>query len=270
MANLGDILSVPTPASSGGSTVQPIYIPTSNGNSDGGGLASALVLSSLMGKRDGCSGDYGRDRGVDGAVIAAINAAISANETLSSLGDIKASVPLAEGQVQLALAQAVQALQNSNAANTNLVINGQTQAMLTSATNQALLARDIAGVNANVSSTGCDIINAVRDDGNATRALITQNTIAELNRIAEERQDEIIELRYNQNRERDKHGIDITMINNQNQNQLQFQQQAQVLNQLSCGIVDALQSIRATNQAINIGSGVMSASPTNTNTNVRA
>jgi len=59
------------------------------------------------------------------------------------------------------------------------------------------------------------------------------------------------------------------MTNNQNQNQLQFQQQAQILTTLSNGLVQALQSIQATNQAINIG-GTQMANPTNTNTNVRA
>jgi hypothetical protein len=59
------------------------------------------------------------------------------------------------------------------------------------------------------------------------------------------------------------------MTNQQNQNQLQFQAQAQALQNISNGVVAALQNIQATNQAINIG-GFQQANPTNTNTNVRA
>ncbi len=256
MANLGDILTVPS---------APAYAPAMGGDGLGGGLIGGLVLGSLLNR-----GGLGGSVTGDAAATAGVLAAIASNETLGQLADIKASVPLAEGQVQLALAQAVQQITSQNSANTNLLAQGQTTALLTAATNQALLARDIASVNTNVSATGAMVISAINADGNATRSLITNNQIAELNRIAAERQDEIIELRGDSRRDRDRHGIEINMINNQNQNQLQFQQQSQVLGSLTNCLADAVQSIRATNQAINIGSGVMAANPTNTNTNVRA
>jgi len=52
------------------------------------------------------------------------------------------------------------------------------------------------------------------------------------------------------------------------QAQAQQQQQAQ-FNNLSSLLLDAVQNIRATNQAINIGAGTQTANPLNTNTNVR-
>jgi len=262
MANLGDILSVPASPATGGAT--PVYIPT-GGNSGDNGLVSAILLSSLLGNRGGIVGN-----GVVDAAngFATTTNAISLNEILSTLGDIKASVPLAEGQVQLALAGAVQALTAQANDNTQTLAQGQSNILLSNVTNQASLARDIANVNATAAVNTASILEAVRDEGVATRGLITTNQIAELNRIAAERQDEIIELRNASARDRDRHGIEINMINNQNQIQLQFQQQQQILGTLSHGLVDALQSIRATNQAINIG-GTQSASPTNSNTNVR-
>lgn len=260
MANLGDVISP-------GGTPSTIVIPS--GTTGDSGITSALLLSSLLGNRGfgGYSGDAGRG-GLDSAATAAIIAAITANETNSNVGDIKAAVPLAEGQVQLALAGAVQALTAQSNDNTSTLAQGHTNILLSNLTNQAALARDIAGVNVASSVNTANILEAVREEGTATRSLITTNQIAELNRLAAERQDEIIELRNNNVRDRDRHGTEITLIQNQNQNQLQFQQQAQALNLLSSGVVDALQSIRATNQAINIG-GTQTANPFNSNTNVK-
>ncbi len=231
----------------------------------GGGILSGLVLGALLGGRG--FGGLGTAPVADAVVTS--NVATKEDLILQTLGDIKASVPLAEGQVQLALAQNTAQLVAQANANTQAIQTGQTAAALTASTNAALAARDSATINTNVSSTGTMLLAAIKDDGEKTRALITSNQIAELNRIAAERQDEIIELRANNNRDRDRHGIEITMTNNQNQNQLQFQAQAQVLQGLTNALIEVGQIARATNSNVIVGNtgatgvGAQNANPTN-------
>jgi hypothetical protein len=63
-------------------------------------------------------------------------------------------------------------------------------------------------------------------------------------------------------------GIEVTTTNNINQMQSQQQQQQQY-GQLANMIWGLGQSIRSTNEAINVGSGTLTANPANTNTNIR-
>lgn len=231
----------------------------------GGGLVGGVLLGALLGRNGGLFGGNG-----DGAGAVGLQSSIDTNTILQSLGDIKASVPLAEAQVQLALAgQSAQINGNINASTiANLEGQGSIRANI-SAQTQALT-QQIAEVGNQADRNLFQISQTIMTDGEKTRALITSNTIAELNQRLTVAQQEALELRNEQRRAEDRHGIEITMTNTQNQNNLQFQQQAQVLNSLSNGLIDALQSIRATNQAINIGTGTQTANPTNTNTNVRA
>lgn len=232
----------------------------------GGGLIGGVLLGALLGRNGGLFGGGN----TDGAAAVGLQSSIDTNTILQSLGDIKASVPLAEAQVQLALAGQSANLNNQiNAANiANLEGQGSIRANISLQT-QALT-EQIAAVGNQADRNLFQISQTIINDGEKTRALITSNQISELQRLAAERQDEIIELRAERNRESDRHGIEINMINNQNQNQLQFQQQAQVLNTLANALVDVSQVARATNQAINIGSGRQEANPTNSATNVRA
>lgn len=225
-----------------------------------GSTASGLILGLLLGR----GGLFGNNAATDSNIVT------TADLVQQTLGDIKASIPYNEAQVQLALSQAVAGLTGQNTANTQHLSSEMGAAQLQAATTAALITRDIAAVDTNVDRQSTAIQIAINADGAATRALITANQIADLNQRLTVAQLEASELRSNNARDRDRHGIEITMTNNQNQNQLQFQQQAQVLNTLSAGVIDAIQSIRATNQAINIGSGGQIANPTNTNTNVRA
>lgn len=294
MANLGDMISLPQAAASGGYAA-PIFAGgyPSGGGLGGDGILTGLLLGSLVGNGGFGRGDHGHahvpvcppapqiipvpfpDR--DCATtddLNALQASVNTGNILTGIADIKAAVPLAEAQVQLALAGAVSGITANNNASTALlnngITNGFTSVLLNANQNANALQRDICNVDTNVDRTGTMLLSAITADGERTRSLIVANQIAELNRIAAERQDEIIELRYNNRADRDRHGVEVTMINNQSQNQLQFQAQAQVLNTLHHGIVDALQSIKATNQAINIGAGTQVANPTNTNSNVRA
>ncbi len=256
----------------------------------GGGLLGGLLVGALLSR----GGLFGNADGNVAAGTAAnsMQSSIDTNTILQSLGDIKAAVPLAEGQMQLALAGAQSDITSQMLTQSMALMNGiagakeagvaaanQNALLLTTGFNNTKDAVDSLSTqvaigqgvtNTNIERLGWQLSTAITNDGEKTRALITSNQIADLNRLAQERQDEIIELRHNASLATQQRAIEINMTNNQNQNQLQFQQQAQALNTLANGLATALQNIQATNQAINIGSGLMQANPTNTNTNVRA
>lgn len=245
-----------------------------DGGFGGGGLIAGLVLGTLFNRRGGLGGEEG------GCGSHRNDCATTGDLLQQTLGDIKASVPLAEAQVQLALAgvqDTITTQANANAQyvaknitdSTQFLNQGNTAILLAQQSIAASLARDIATVDTNVDRQATALQIAINTDGERTRSLIVANQIAELNQKLTVAQLDGLELRQRNERDRERHSVEITMTNNQNQNQLQFQAQSQTLQTLSHGLLDALQSIRATNAAINIG-GTQLASPTNTNSNVRA
>jgi hypothetical protein len=133
-------------------------------------------------------------------------------------------------------------------------------------TSQNLLAGQ-AAINTNIDRTGMSIINAIRDDGNATRALITAQAIQDLRDKHLIATNELAELRSERNRDRDRHGLEITMVQSNNQVALQNQETKFEFERMRNLMFDTVQSVRATNSAINIGAGTLTSNPTNTNTN---
>lgn len=229
----------------------------------GGGVLTGLILGALLGNRGGLFGGNGNE---------STSAATELTAVLSKLGDIQAAVPLSEAQVQLALAGVqndINTQTQMQTINLNQIINSLGQSL---AAVNAGLARDIASVDTNVDRQSTSIQMAVKEDGEKTRALITDNQIAELNQRLTVAQQEALELRNERSRDRDRHGIEITMTNNQNQNQLQFQAQQQVLANLASAVLDIGQVARATNQSLIIGNtGAVTSGPQTANpTNVRA
>ena len=97
-----------------------------------------------------------------------------------TLGDIKAALPFNEAQVQLALAGAVASLPGQANSDTQYLAQGQTATQLAQQAVSASLARDIANVDTNVGRQACSIKAAIHEDGEATRALIPGNRIADL------------------------------------------------------------------------------------------
>lgn len=251
----------------------------------GGGLLGGILGGALLGNRNGLFGNNGN---VEGVVtpsmltsgLADVTETLQNTTMLQSMGDIKASVPYAESQVQLALAGAQSDITQQNQAQTLALTQQGFQAQLATTagfanTKDAVdsLSTQVAvgqGVtNTNIERLGWQLSTQINSDGEKTRALISANETARLNQQLITAQNEIIELRNEGRRREDRHGIEITMTNNQNQNNLQFQQQQQQFATVGNLLNGLAQSIHATNQAINIG-GTQLASPTNTNTNVRA
>lgn len=270
----------------------PAMVATGN-NSDGlgvgGGLMGGLMLGALM-RNGGFGGEFGNNRGGHGegcvtptnltAGLTGVTDAIQNTEVMAALGDIKASVPLAEAQVQLALAGSTGEIRSHIGAVENTLTAGQfninqnvSNAIASSLASQNNILSTVLTTSAqNLQATlqsKFDLSQAISADGEKTRALITTNQIAELNRLAAERQDEIIELRNRNDRDRDRHGIEINMTNNQNQNQMQFQQQQQLISSMHGRLCDVDQIARATNQQLIIGNtgvttgGAQSSNPTN-------
>lgn len=257
----------------GGYGGEPNTILTGGYGGGGDGGMNALVLAALLGGGRGFGfGNQGYGPAYP-PVDVGVKCATTDDLNAQCMGDIKAAIPLAEAQVQLALAGLQASLSGQATANANAVQQGQTSILLGQMSQGAALTAAITGVDNNLSSQACDIRSAIHADGEATRALITSNTIAELNQRLTVAQQEALELRQRNERDRDRHGVEITMTNNQNQLQQQQQLQFQAINhQMAqlCGLIN--QSNRATNSTVQVGNtGAATAGAQNNNpTNVVA
>lgn len=225
----------------------------------GGGLGGGLLLGLLLGR--GGLGGFGNDlRDKCGDCVT--------NESLNqqTLGDIKSAIPLAEAQVQLALAGLQAALSTQATNDTQFLSQGQTAIQLAQQAVATALARDIANVDTNVDRQSTAIQIAINADGEKTRALITSNQIAELNQRLTVAQLENAENRAIQREQNNSHNMTVTVNQAQAQQQLQSQRQDFLLNQLVAGFG---QIARATNSNVVVGStGVgttQTANPTNVN-----
>lgn len=230
----------------------------------GGGMIGGLILGSLLRN----NGNLFGNGPVDGAV-----AQPQANMSImAGIGDLKQAVAVGSATMETSNAvqsAAIQGQISSVAAALTGQVNGAKDA---ANQNAVALMQQLNGVNTNVMQAQNAITTAVSSDGEKTRALITQQYEATLNRQLASANAEIIELRSNQNLASTARGIEVTTTNNINQAQAQQQQQQQftALATLVSNLANDLQYIRATNQAINIGAGTQTANPINTNNNVRA
>ncbi len=267
----------------------------------GAGLLGGVLGGALLGGRGGLLGN-----GVDGSAavtpaflassLAQVTDTAQATVVLQTLGDIKASIPLAEGQVQLALAGAQADINGNISAGLQVAVAGQGMinknisdaiaASLASQNNinvnilqQAAAGREVTaqfGV-ANLTATkdaqyatGVAISNSTKE---ILAALNDQNT-ANLQRQLTVAEQALLEQRAN-SRSRETE-VNVTQTVNQNQNQLQAQAQQQqqflITNNLLQAILSQAQVAQATNQSLIIGNtGAVVGGPQNANpTNVRA
>lgn len=206
------------------------------GGGGGGGLIGGLILGSIL--RNGNGGFFGGGGDGGGATVAM--------STMQALGDIKAAVALSTAQMETS-----QALQSSTI-----------QAQLSGVA--AALTNTVAGVKEAVNAGAVLNMQTTMNDGEKTRALITQQYEQSLSRQLSDANAQIIELRSDANNTTRARQVEVNVT----QNVQQMQQQQQMANMMTT-LLDVVQSIRATNQAINIGAGTLTASPTNTNTNTR-
>jgi len=244
------------------------------GNSDGGlgfgsggGLIGGLILGSLL--RQGNGGLFGGNGGDGAAVLRSPPEQSSANMALmQSIGQVDKAVAVGTAAMEASQANQTIGLTNQFNATTGSLatrVDGVKEAV--NGTAMALM-QQLNTVNTNLLTGFNQTQSFINNDGDKTRALITQQYEATLNRQLTDANAAVIALQNRfENAERAR-GIEVNTTTTVNQMQQQSQQQQQY-GQLYNAIWGLSQSIRSNNEAINVGSGTLTASPTNTNTNIR-
>lgn len=239
----------------------------------GGGMIGGLLLGTLLGRNGGgLFGNNGVDGGagmVGGAVLRNPPEQNQANmDLMASIGAVDKAVA-----VSTAAMEASQAMQSANIVSQLNNVTGSLATRIdgTKETVNAMamvLSQQLNGVDKNILENRYLVSQNITADGDRTRSLITAQYEQTLNRQLSDANAAIIELRSDERSARRAHDNEINVTQTVNQAQAQTQQQQQWSGLYNL-ISDAAQSIKATNQAINIGAGTLTANPTNTNTNTR-
>lgn len=258
-------------------TVKNVFTPAIpgmgyGGNNDNMNSLWPLLLLAGRGGILGNGGD-GAANAVTPAFLASSLASVTNTATLDnvqqSLGDIKASIPFNEAQVQLALAGQTAQIQQQATANATAnalanqgIMKGVSDAIATSLASQGAIKESILTTSAaNLQATlqnRFDLSQTVRDDGDKTRALLIAQNDAVLNRELTVAQSALLEAR-SIGRERD-NNLTITQTVNQNNQQAQMQtqqqQQFQILANLAAqvgNLANDIQIVRQSQSNINFG-----------------
>lgn len=235
----------------------------------GGGLVGGLILGSLLRN----NGNLFGNGNVEGAALGATLR--NPPEQNQANMDLMAGI----GAVDKAVAVGTAAMEASQAAQSASIVS-QLNSITGSLATRVEGVKDVVNANSvalmqgqnaiqqNVMENRYELSKDISSDGEKTRALITQQYEATLNRQLGEANAALIELRTQAAIAERTRGVEVNTTNNINQMQQQQQQQAQY-GQLANLIWALGQQIRSTNEAINVGSGVLTANPANTNTNIR-
>jgi hypothetical protein len=228
-----------------------------------GGILGGLLLGTLL-RNGGLGGNA-----ADGAVLRTPPEQAQANMSLmAAIGGVDKAVAVSTAAMeasQAAQSLGIQSQLSQVAAATVAQITGVKDAVNS---NAMVLAQQLSGVDRSIMENRYELSKDITTDGEKTRALIVAQYEATLNRQLSEANAALIELRSDARLSERARGIEINTTNNIAQAQTQQQQQAQ-FGQLYAGLMDAVQSIRATNQAINVGSGVLTNTASPVSTNIR-
>lgn len=222
-----------------------------NNNIDGAGFGGMGGLGGiLIGALLGGGGLFGRRDGERGSFTG--ECASKSDILLTKLGSIEAAIPAAEAQMQLALV-----------GSTATIKDGQ------NASNLALLAA-LGNITQTIGNDGDRTRAVVNQQGDRIVALVNDINRENLNRQITELNAALVEARADHRGTLRARDTEVNVTQNVNQAQAQAQQQTQFNDLRECmhRLLTDSQVIRAQNSAINIG-GLQSASPTNTNTQVR-
>jgi hypothetical protein len=231
------------------------------GFGSGGGLIGGLILGSLL--RQGRGGLFGGE----GDVAVAPGAQAQANMSLmQSIGQVDKAVAVSTAAMEASQANQSIGLTNQFNATTGSLANRVEGVKDAVNANSVALMQQLNTVNTNLLQGFNQTQQVVQNDGDKTRALITAQYEATLNRQLTDANAEIIALQNRAAIDAATNGINVTNTNNINQMQQQTQQQQQY-GHLANLIYGLGQNI--TNGAINVGSGTLTANPTNTNTSIR-
>lgn len=232
----------------------------------GGGLIGGLILGSLLRNNGNL---FGGDGAAGGAALRSPPEQVQANMSLmQAIGDVNRSVAL--GTATTETSNATQTGQLTNAINAatsaNLIAIQGVKDNVSQGT--MMLAQQLNGVQQQVMENRYQLAQDINNDGDKTRALITAQYEATLNRQLSDANAAVIALQAKLDTGAATRGVEVTTTNNINQMQQQAQQQQQY-NHLYSALWSLAQNIQNTNSAINVGSGSQTANPANTNTNIR-
>ena len=249
-------------------TITPSGMMMSGGDGlfGGGGLIGGLILGSLLRNNGNL---FGGNDGVAGAALRSPPEQVSANMSLmQAIGAVDKSVAVSTAAMEGS--QATQTLgittQLNNVASSLAARTDGVKEAVNAGT--MVLAQQLNGVQQQIMENRYELSKDIQNDGDKTRALITAQYEATLNRQLSDANAAVIALQAKLDNGVTARGVEVTTTNNINQMQQQQQQQAQ-FGQLANLIWGLGQQIRSNNEAINVGSGTLTASPTNTNTNIR-
>lgn len=230
------------------------------GGGGGGGLIGGLILGSLLRNNGNLLGGDGG--GVAGAVLRNPPEQNQANmDLMQAIGGVDKAVAVSTSAMEASQAAQTIALSNQLsmvAQATVAQITGVKEAVMNTA----------AQTNQNIMENRYELSRDISNDGDKTRALITAQYEASLNRQLSDANAAIIALQSKLDTGVAARGVEVTTTNNINQMQQQQQQQAQY-GELYRAIWGLGQSIRDNNSAINVGSGTQTSTNTPTNTNIR-
>ena len=237
------------------------------GFGSGGGLIGGLILGSLL--RQGNGGLFGGNGGdgAAGAVLRSPPEQVAANMSLmQSIGQVDKAVAVSTAAMEASQANQSIGLTNQfNSVTGSLATRVEGVKDAVNANSVALM-QQLNTVNTNLLNGFNQTQSFINNDGDKTRALITAQYEATLNRQLTDANAAVIALQNRfENAERAR-GIEVNTTTTVNQMQQQTQQQQQY-GHLANLIYGLGQNI--TNGAINVGSGTLTANPTNTNTSIR-
>jgi hypothetical protein len=262
-------------------------VSTSTGGGDflggglgtGGGLIGGLILGALLRNNGNLFGTDGAGA-VAGATLRNPPEQNQANmDLMAAIGGVDKSVAVNQAAMEASQAAQTGTLSNQMSSIASALTSTVTsQSMATNGAiagvkdavngNSVALMSLINGVDKNVLTSTNVITQAINTDGDKTRALLVQQYEAALNRQITDANARIVALENRRDLDAVQRGVEVNTTNNINQMQQQQQQQAQYSN-LYNALWGLSQSIRSTNEAINVGSGTLTANPANTNTNIR-
>jgi len=235
------------------------------GFGSGGGLIGGLILGSLL--RNGQGGLFGGDA-ASAALRSPPEQSTANMQLMQSIGQVDKSV--AVNAATFEASQATQSLGLTNQFNSvTSSLAARTDGVKDAVNaNSVALMQQLNQLNTNMLQGFNSTERAITADGTTTRALIVSQYEQNLTRQLTDANAEIIELRGDRRLQEATRGVEVNTTNNINQMQQQTQQQQQY-GQLANMIWGLGQQIRSTNEAINVGSGTLTANPANTNTNIR-
>ncbi len=231
----------------------------------GGGLIGGLILGSLLRNNGNL---FGND-GAAGAALRSPPEQSQANmDLMAAIGGVAKDVAVSTAAMEASQANqtiGITSQFNNTTASLASRVEGVKEAVNAGT---MVLAQQLNGVQQQVMENRYELAKDINEDGDKTRALITAQYEATLNRQLSDANAAVIALQARFDTAERARGVEVTTTNNINQMQQQTQQQQQY-SHLYNALWALAQNIQSANSAINVGSGTLTANPANTNTNIR-